>query len=59
MLRQSLHSFEVVTAFRVEVCRTPPWFGQPGGGLRISLIDRGMGIRELVREGMLRRVASR
>ena len=37
---------------RFDVERTPPWFGRPGGGLRFSIVEPGIGVRDLVREGL-------
>lgn len=56
-LDQPMHSFVTTAAFRVEALVTPPWFGRPGGGLRFSISEPGVGIRDLVREGRLARLA--
>ncbi|TDE99134.1 DUF4237 domain-containing protein [Occultella glacieicola] len=34
----------------------PPWFDQPGGGIRFHVEGRGRGVRDLVRAGVLRQV---
>lgn len=56
-LNQPVHEFVTATTIRFEVQRVAPWFGRPGGGLRFSVIEPGVGIRDLVREGRLTRLA--
>ncbi|CAM3549672.1 TNT domain-containing protein [Occultella aeris] len=34
----------------------PPWFDQPGGGIRFHVEGKGRGVRDLVRAGVLRQV---
>ncbi|WP_345800707.1 TNT domain-containing protein [Microbacterium sp. AZCO] len=53
VLGQPLHSFVTTAAIRVEAVVTPPWFGRAGGGLRLSVSEAGVGVRDLVREGQL------
>lgn len=57
-LNQPLHEFVTATTIRYEVQRVAPWFGRPGGGLRFSVIEPGVGIRDLVREGRLTRLTA-
>ncbi|WP_410506084.1 TNT domain-containing protein [Mycolicibacterium mucogenicum] len=56
-LRQPLQSFATAATIRMEVASTPPWFGRPGGGLRFAIVETGVGIRDLVREGQLTLIA--
>lgn len=56
---QPFHEFVTATTTRFEVQRTAPWFGRPGGGLRFSIVEPGVGVRDLVREGRLRRIDRR
>ena len=51
-----VHTFVTTTDIAVRAAIKPPWFGQPGGGLRYRLAARGTGIRDLVVSGALRRV---
>jgi len=57
-LNQPLHEFVTATTIRFEVQRVAPWFGRPGGGLRFSIVEPGVGIRDLVREGRLTRLTA-
>jgi hypothetical protein len=41
---------------RVRAVITPPWFGRPGGGLRFTLQEPRVGIRDLVAAGVLERI---
>jgi hypothetical protein len=41
---------------RVRAAITPPWFGQPGGGIRFTLQEPQVGIRDLVVAGVLQRL---
>jgi len=41
---------------RVGAVITPPWFGRPGGGIRFTLQQPGLGIRDLVVSGVLQRL---
>ncbi|MBB3157814.1 hypothetical protein FHS07_001498 [Microbacterium proteolyticum] len=54
---QPLHEFLTATTIRFEVQRTAPWFGRPGGGLRFCIVEPGVGVRDLVREGRLTQIA--
>ena len=47
--------FDVVKPLDVQSGKTAPWFGQPGGGTQFEL-DKS--VRELLEEGVIRRVAS-
>lgn len=58
VLRQPLHTFSTAGDVRMRVGTTPPWFGQPGGGLRFEVENQSAGLRDLVREGLLRMIAS-
>jgi len=53
---QPLHEFVTATTTRFEVQRAAPWFGRPGGGLRFGIVEPGVGVRDLVREGHLSRI---
>lgn len=57
-LEQPLQSFLTTAPIRVAATVTPPWFGREGGGIRFAVQDPSMGIRDLVREGQLRRIAT-
>lgn len=54
---QPLHEFVTATTTRFEVQRTAPWFGRPGGGLRFAIVEPGVGVRDLVREGRLTQIS--
>jgi hypothetical protein len=41
---------------RVQAAITPPWFGRPGGGIRFTLQEPRVGIRDLVVAGVLQRI---
>jgi hypothetical protein len=56
-LEQPLQKFLTTASFRVRATVTPPWFGREGGGIRFSVEDPSMGIRDLAREGRLRQLA--
>ncbi|MEP6478868.1 MAG: TNT domain-containing protein [Rhodoglobus sp.] len=51
------HRFLTAAPLRVGAAITPPWFGRPGGGLRFTLQGAGIGIRDLVVSGQLKRIA--
>lgn len=51
-----VHAFLTSTALRVGAVVTPPWFGRPGGGIRFTLQEPGLGLRDLVVSGALRRI---
>lgn len=56
-LGQPLHTFATTDTIRFEVSVTPPWFGRPGGGVRFSIVEAGVGVRDLVREGRIAQIA--
>lgn len=51
-----VHEFTTAGTVRVGVVVTPPWFGRPGGGLRFTIQEPRVGIRDLVVAGVLRRI---
>jgi hypothetical protein len=51
-----MHKFLTTTAIRVGATITPPWFGRPGGGIRFTLQEPGLGLRDLVVSGALQRI---
>ena len=51
-----LHRFITAADVRVRAAITPPWFGQPGGGIRFTLQQPGTGMRDLVVSGRLQRI---
>lgn len=51
-----LHTFVTATDVPVNAAIKRAWFGQPGGGLRFRLTEPGVGLRDLVTRGALRRV---
>lgn len=57
VLRQPLQTVMTLQDVRVRATVTRPWFGQPGGGLRLELENQAMGVRDLVREGQLQQIA--
>jgi hypothetical protein len=54
--RTALHKFLTATDVRVRAAITPPWFGQPGGGIRFTLQQPETGLRDLVVSGQLQRI---
>jgi Tuberculosis necrotizing toxin len=51
-----VHKFLTTTDLRVAAAITPPWFGRPGGGIRFTLQEPGLGLRDLVVSGALQRI---
>ena len=51
-----MHRFLTTTTIRVGAAITPPWFGRPGGGIRYTLQEPGLGLRDLVVSGALQRI---
>ncbi len=51
-----VHRFLTTTDIRVGAAITPPWFGQPGDGIRYTLQQPGLGLRDLVVSGALQRL---
>jgi hypothetical protein len=51
-----LHRFVTAADVLVRVEIVAPWFGQPGGGIRFTLAEDFVGIRDLVVGGALERV---
>ena len=51
-----VHKFLTTTDIRVGAAITPPWFGQPGDGIRYTLQQPGLGLRDLVVSGALQRL---
>jgi hypothetical protein len=51
-----LHRFLTRAQLRVSAVITPPWFGRPGGGIRFTLQEPEVGIRDLVVAGRLERI---
>lgn len=51
-----VHKFLTTTDIRVGAVITPPWFGQPGDGIRFTLQQPGLGLRDLVVSGALQRL---
>jgi len=51
-----LHRFLTAGDVLVRAEIVAPWFGQPGGGIRFTLADDFVGIRDLVVDGALERV---
>ena len=51
-----VHKFLTTTDIRVGAAITPPWFGRPGGGIRYTLQQPGLGLRDLVVSGALQRL---
>ncbi|MDQ0893256.1 TNT domain-containing protein [Agromyces ramosus] len=52
----SVHRFVSAADVLVRAELVQPWFGQPGGGLRFTIADDFIGIRDLVVTDRLRRV---
>ncbi len=52
-----VHAFVTRGTIRVRAVIVPPWFGQRGGGLRFTLQEPRVGIRDLVVAGVLERIA--
>jgi len=55
-LDQPLQKFVTTDQIRVRATVTPPWFGRDGGGVRFSIENQTLGIRDLAREGQLRQL---
>ena len=55
-LDQPLQKFVTTDEIRVRATVTPPWFGRDGGGVRFSIENQTLGIRDLAREGQLRQL---
>ena len=55
-LDQPLQKFVTTDGIRVRATVTPPWFGRDGGGVRFSIENQTLGIRDLAREGQLRQL---
>ena len=51
-----VHKFLTAADVRVRASITPPWFGRPGGGLRLTLQQPETGLRDLVASGRLQRI---
>ncbi|WP_179951043.1 TNT domain-containing protein [Xylanimonas oleitrophica] len=51
------HPLRTVVPLAVHVQVAAPWSGQPGGGLRCTLAQEGVGVRDLVVRGLLERVS--
>lgn len=51
-----VHQLLTTTAVRVGAVITPPWFGRPGGGIRYTLQQPELGLRDLVVSGALQRI---
>ena len=51
-----VHKFLTTTQVRVGAAITPPWFGRPGGGIRFTLQQPEVGLRDLVVSGALQRI---
>jgi hypothetical protein len=51
-----VHKFLTTTQIRVGAAITPPWFGRPGGGIRFTLQQPELGLRDLVVSGALQRI---
>jgi hypothetical protein len=51
-----LHRFVTRSGLRVRATFTPPGFGRPGGGIRFTLHQEQVGLRDLVVEKVLQRV---
>lgn len=51
-----VHKLLTTTDIRVGAVITPPWFGQPGDGIRYTLQQPGLGLRDLVVSGALQRL---
>ena len=51
-----VHQFLTRGTVRVRAVITPPWFGRPGGGLRFTLQEPRVGIRDLVATDVLERI---
>lgn len=51
-----VHRFLTAAQVRVSAVIVPPWFGRPGGGLRYTLQEPEVGIRDLVVAGRLERI---
>lgn len=52
-----LHRFVTAADVLVRVEVVAPWFGQPGGGIRFTLAEDFVGIRDLVESGALVQVS--
>ena len=52
-----VHTFVTRGTIRVRAVIVPPWFGQRGGGLRFTIQEPRVGIRDLVVAGVLERIA--
>jgi hypothetical protein len=55
-VENDVHQFLTRGTVRVRAVITPPWFGRPGGGLRFTLQEPRVGIRDLVATGVLERI---
>jgi hypothetical protein len=51
-----VHQFLTTADVRVRAAITSPWFGRPGGGIRFTLQEPGVGVRDLVVSGELQRL---
>lgn len=51
-----VHAFVTRGTVRVRAVIVPPWFGRPGGGLRFTIQEPRVGIRDLVVAGVLERI---
>jgi hypothetical protein len=51
-----VHQFLTAGQVRVGAAITAPWFGRPGGGIRFTLQEPQVGIRDLVVAGVLQRI---
>lgn len=52
-----VHTFVTRGTVRVRAVLVPPWFGRRGGGLRFTIQEPRVGIRDLVVAGVLERIA--
>lgn len=51
-----VHKFLTTTDIRVGATITAPWFGRPGGGIRYTLLQPGVGLPDRVACGALERL---
>ena len=51
-----VHAFLTAAQVRVAAVLTPPWFGRPGDGLRFTLQEPEVGLRDLVAAGRMERI---
>jgi hypothetical protein len=51
-----VHAFLTAAQVRVAATLTPPWFGRPGDGLRFTLQEPEVGLRDLVAAGRIQRI---